>query len=354
MKRLMRRFWVPLLLVAAFGGYYLLGPARDLPAGNSGPWQRGDWWVVTTRLPPSTLRKAPSGWLPGPTYRFTVQRPERWRGENCWLVRLEQLPTGAGLPSPVAALYYTRDRLVLVGGHYFGPGSQVLDWPEAAAYLRLPLELPRLEGKPRGRPVELHRRGLSVQAEALDLGPRQTQVWSGQAPWWVRFSFDGVLEAELMDTSWWNQPRRRSLDWRQVLTGPEGRAPTSPFSLGPESSAVPASADLGQAGGPARTIAATVRLDGQLAGEVRQGQVPWQRGTYVLSLASAAGRQVGVLYVSLLDMKAGRVRLDRLILTEPEYVDRTLSGMEGEWGASTALELVGGDLTIRMEKGPLK
>lgn len=358
MRDLVRRFWVPLLLATVFGGYYWIG-APFGPGGGGVPeaWRRGDWWVVTTRVPPSHLRKAPSGWLPGPTYRFTVQRAERWRGQNCWLVRLEQLLAGAGLPSAVADLYYSKHRLVLVGGRYFGPGGQVLPWPEAAAYLRLPVELPRLEGKPEGRPVRLSRRGIDLQAEALDLGPGQTQVWSGQAPWWIRFSLDGVVEAELIDTSWWNRPGRYSLDWRRVLTGPENRAPMSPFSLQQGGLPLPATAPepAGQAErvGPPAHVAATLRLNGALTAEVRGAELPGRRGTYVLPLYSAAGAQVGVLYCSVLDPAAGRVRLDRLVLTEPEYVDRTLNGMEGVWSASGEIHLAQGDLAVHMERSPL-
>lgn len=357
MKRLVRRFWVPLLLAAIFGGYYWIGAPFGPEGGASGAWRRGDWWVVTTRVPPSHLRKAPSGWPAGPTYRFIVQRAERWRGQNCWLVRLEQLPAGAGLSQPVADLYYTRDRLMLVGGRYFGPGGQVLPWPEAAAYLRLPVELPRLQSKPEGRPVRLTRRGIDLQAEALDLAPHQTQVWSSQAPWWLRFSLDGVLEAELTDTSWWNPPGRRSLDWRRVLTGPEGQTPLSPFSLQQDGLLLPATAPepAGPAEGvglPAR-VKATLRLDGVLTAEVRGAEVPGRRGTYVLPLYSAAGSEVGVLYCSVLDAAAGRVRLDRLVLTEPEYVDRALNGMEGVWTASGELHLAQGNLAVHMERSPL-
>lgn len=337
-----RRYWALLLLPLVLAGYLALQRAPQTPARTTG-WQPGDWWLVATRAPAAHLRRTPSGWLPGATYRFTVVGAESRGGQDCWQVRLD-LVMADGAPQALATLYYTRERLSLVGGRYFGPGGLVLDWPEALAYLPLPVDLPRLDRTAPGRPLEESKNGRILKAEALDPAPGQTQVWSDQAPWWLRFEADGILQAELADTSWWDGATKRTLNWRRILTGPASPPAVGPFSIGPTEPPRPAAA------GPQRIVSLTVEMGGHLAGEARGANLPWQPGTYALPL-TLDGRAVGVLYCSVLDPAQGRVRLDRLVLNQPEYVNRVLTGLEGEWPEAAPLDVASGGVRVHMERG---
>jgi len=339
---MMRRYWLPLVLLLAVAGYIALPHVPSASRRDSG-WRPGDWWLVTTRVPAAHLRKTPSGWVPGATYRFTVMDAERWRSEDCWRVRLD-LMTADGVPQTLATLYYTRERLSLAGGRYIGPGRLVLDWPDAIAYLPLPVDLPRLEQVPRGRPLEERRKGRRLKAEALDPLPGQTQVWSDQAPWWLRFEADGIVQAELADTSWWEGRTARSVNWRRTLTGPGNPPAVGPFSVGPTE------APRAAVAGPQRTVSLTLEMAGHLAGEARGVTLPWQPGTYALPL-TLDGRAVGVLYCSVLDPTRARLRLDRVVLNQPDYVDRAFTGLEGEWPEAAPLDLVSGDVTAHVERG---
>lgn len=346
-----RRYWLSLLLIGALGGVGIGVFSPDLHPTRGGPWHRGDWWVVSTRLPPDPLRMATLNWVPGPTYRFTVLEARRARGQDCWRVALDQLPA-AGAPARLAELFYTRDRLALVDGRYFAPGGQVIDWPAAMTYLQVPVVLVRLEGVARGRPVNVPRRGFNLKAEALDVAPGQTQVWSGGAPWWVRFYAEGRLKAELVDASWWYSDRRPDWDWRQVLEGPAGDTPFDPFQPLPRT--VPSAAAGETAPARERPVGVMVWLNGQIVGELKQGKLPWQRGTAVLSLRSRREEQVGVLYFSLIDPDAGRIRLERLVLTRPQYLDRSLVDLEGVCSGGRPLSLTSGDLRVQIELGALQ
>ena len=342
---MLRRYWLPLALLLAVAVYLAVRPFPSLP-GRSGGWRPGDWWLVTTRVPAAHLRKAPTGWVAGATYRFTVEDAEHWRGKDCWRVRLD-LVAGDGVPQPLATLYYTRDRLSLAGGRYFGPGRLVVNWPEASAYLPLPVDLPRLDRMAPGRPMEERKQGRRLTAEALDPAPGQTQVWSDQAPWWLRFEADGIMQAELKDASWWQESTIRSVVWRRTLTGPESPPSVGPFSLAPAQPPRPAAA------GPRRVVSLSLEMGGHLAGEVREAELSWQPGTYALPL-TLDGRAVGILYCSVLDPARARLRLDRVVLNQPEYVDRALSGLEGEWSPFGGLDLAQGDLQVHVERGVLR
>ncbi len=348
------------LVAAGLLGVLLWAGVRPggLPSQAGGAWRPGDWWVVATRVPPDALRMATLGWSDGPVYRFTVRDAVRTRGTACWRLELEQLPA-AGPTVRLADLFYTRDRLVLVDARYYAPGNQDVGWPSAAAYVRLPVVLPRLEGVAQGRPVAVPRQGIVLRAEALEPAPGQTQVWSDAAPWWVRFSADGIVRAELTDASWWHRDRRPSLNWRGVLKGSPGDAPPGPYRLGSAApAAIPTASTAGntRAADAAATRPVTVRLwlDGQLAGELRQAQVAWRQGTVPLPLSARRGQQVGVLYLSLLDPAAGRLRLEHLVMTRPEYLDQALSGLEGSWAGRKPLKLAAGRLRVEIEVGALR
>lgn len=347
-----RKGWgVGLVAAVVLAALLWLGVRPGGRPAQAGTWRQGDWWVVSTRVPRDAARMATLGWSDGPVYRFTVRDAAKVKGSACWRVELEQLPAG-GQPIRLASLFYTRDRLVLVDARYYAPGGQEVGWPSAAAYIRLPVVLPRLDRVAQGRSLSVPRQGVVLRAEALEPAPGQTQVWSDGAPWWVRFNADGLLRAELTDSSWWHQQRRPSQNWRQTLKGSPGEMPSTPYQQG--SAAPTATTPPGSAEAPTpatkRPVTVKLWLDGQLAGETREGEVPWQQGTVPLSMYRR-GEQAGVLYFSVLDPAAGKLRLDRLVLIRPEYLDQPLSDLEGVWAGNGPLKLATGKVKVEIQMG---